>query len=625
MTVLPALIPSGADAPLPPPGPPLTPPTVTAKALCACCDCEMPGDRPAIELTITNPNVGNLVGPADASFEGTTGSAVGATCLLSSSTEFALDGTHSLQIRFDGTGAESECSVLLGPYPLSPSTLYTVMANLLAGEVDCAVEVALQFFDILGDLLGEISASGTDEITEWLTEPGLTANGTSPPATDHGYVKVALSGLPPALEPPDPVTVTPQGTTGSTPYGYKVTSTNALGESLPSPEGVTATGNASLSGTNYNALSWGAVTDATGYVIYRGAEPTCAELAAAFATCADVLDTFSECVDLFTLFFGSFLEIGTASGTTFDDTGLTAAPPGPPTENTTGVSHFLDEVGVMDGVAAAWTITPPGSITVLRGDGNYVRGASPLFPLVIAADESVTILDYDAPYGLDATYTAAVTAGTASSGPSVPTAPVEMGQAPDTCQLYRRLGWAKDKDESRILLRWLSGIGEMLQTVDSIGGPQVLADGSVAPGWTQVLDVNRCPTEILPWLGQFVGARFAPTLRDDEQRYLIENSPGWARGTPAAILAAANRFLLPGYAATLLERDTSPYHLTIEIPDAGVEGDATCLALSLAYPSCASLPPAFDTCADLWRGTAAVIASIEGAIPAGLVAELSFV
>lgn len=622
--LLPALIPTGDASPPPPPPPPLTPPTISAQAICGCCDCELPGELPAIELTVTNPNVGNIVGPADASFEGTIGSAAGTTCLLSDSTDFALDGSHSLKIQFTGTGSETECSVLLGPYPLAPSTVYTVMANLIAGQSGCAVEVDLQYYDISNTLLGELTATGSDGTTSWLPDPGVSTNGESPVDTDHGYVKVTLSGLPPALLPPNPITVTPHGTTGTTPYGYKVTATNALGETLPSPQGVTGTGNASLSGTNYNILSWSAVTGATGYVAYRGQEPTCAELAAAFATCADVLDTFSECVDLYTLFFGSFLEIGTTSSTTFNDTGLTAAPPGPPDENTTGVSHYLDEVGVMDGVADAWTIVPQGLLTILRGDGNYVRGASPLFPLQLAASETITIDDFDAPYGLPATYTASVTAGGGSSGPSTPTLPVEMGQAPDTCALWKRTGWAKDKDETHTLLRWLAGIGQMLNKVDGISRDSFDAEGNVAPSWSTVLDINRCPTYALPWLGQFVGARLPPGLRDDQQRYIIENSPGWMRGTPVAILAAANRFLLPGYVATLVERDTSPYHLTIGVPTAGVVGDATCLALSLSFPSCASLLGAFATCADLWAGTAAVIDSIEGAIPAGLVAAISF-
>ena len=52
--LLPALIPAGDPAVVPPPPPPLTPPTISAQAICGCCDCELPGQVPAIELTVTS-------------------------------------------------------------------------------------------------------------------------------------------------------------------------------------------------------------------------------------------------------------------------------------------------------------------------------------------------------------------------------------------------------------------------------------------------------------------------------------------------------------------------------------------------------------------------------------------
>lgn len=208
---------------------------------------------------------------------------------------------------------------------------------------------------------------------------------------------------------------------------------------------------------------------------------------------------------------------------------------------------------------------------------------------------------------------------------SPPSNTVTMFEAPDTWQLWNRLGWAQDKDDTRLLLKWLAGIGQMMNKLDSISRDSYDTEGNVAPSWSTVLDIDRAPTYALPWLGQFVGARFPATLRDDQQRYIIMHSPGWSRGTPAAILAAANQYLLTGFVATLVERDTSPYHLAIEIPDAGVEGNATYESLFLSYPTYASLITEFATYGDLWGGTAAVLDAIAGALPAGLVAAISFV
>lgn len=76
---------------------------------------------------------------------------------------------------------------------------------------------------------------------------------------------------PAALAAPTAPTVTPTGTTGATSYTYKIVAINATGTTGASTGTTTSTGNATLDGTNYNALSWTAVTDATGYWVYRTA------------------------------------------------------------------------------------------------------------------------------------------------------------------------------------------------------------------------------------------------------------------------------------------------------------------------------------------------------------------
>ncbi|HON26188.1 MAG TPA: hypothetical protein PLJ73_09785 [Myxococcota bacterium] len=71
-----------------------------------------------------------------------------------------------------------------------------------------------------------------------------------------------------ALTTPTGLTVTPTGTTGSTAYSYRISAFNSVGETLACVSVATATGNATLSATNYNAVTWSAVSGATGYNIW---------------------------------------------------------------------------------------------------------------------------------------------------------------------------------------------------------------------------------------------------------------------------------------------------------------------------------------------------------------------
>lgn len=76
-----------------------------------------------------------------------------------------------------------------------------------------------------------------------------------------------------ALTTPANLVVTPTETTGSTTYSYRVSAFNDIGETLAVASVQTTTGNATLSASNYNALSWDAVSGATGYNIW-GREAT---------------------------------------------------------------------------------------------------------------------------------------------------------------------------------------------------------------------------------------------------------------------------------------------------------------------------------------------------------------
>jgi len=113
-----------------------------------------------------------------------------------------------------------------------------------------------------------------------------------------------------AVEVPGIPTVTVEGTGGTTTWQYVITARNSVGETQASGIGVTTVGNATLSATNYNKLTWTAVTGATLYNVYRKVGT-------------------------------SFLRIATGVATeTYDDTGGTTTAVSPPTTN--GTMNLLD-------------------------------------------------------------------------------------------------------------------------------------------------------------------------------------------------------------------------------------------------------------------------------------------
>lgn len=301
-----------------------------------------------------------------------------------------------------------------------------------------------------------------------------------------------------------------------------------------------------------------------------------------------------------------------------------------PSLGTSGETVWVDCVGLFPGTVTTWT--PGGLIgdlvaaTIIDQHGNYVLGASPTDPLVLT-NEFGTIRDYTAPYGLPDSYAAALiiyeATGPISSTLSKPATAV-MYQAPDTVTLYNRMGWAQDQDITGVLLVWLAGIGELIQVLDTLVRNTIDEEGVQEPGWSQALDITRAPTYLLPWLGQFVGARVDPTLRDDLQRYLIENAPGMKRGTPAAIIAVVQPFLAHGYSASIAERDTSPYHFTVSVPQFAVNA-STCLIVANEYATCADIITNFSVCADLFLIFDEITAAVLAAKPAGLVCVVQYV
>jgi hypothetical protein len=127
-------------------------------------------------------------------------------------------------------------------------------------------------------------------------------------------------------------------------------------------------------------------------------------------------------------------------------------------------------------------------------------------------------------------------------------------------------------------------------TSAAAGVEALAADSDDAAGWSALLDPDTCPPGGLPFLGQMVGVQVPPGATATTARALVKAHGGWGRGTPAAIIGAAQLTLTGGKHVTLTERDGSPYRVkvttyTAETPD-----------------------------------TAALEAAVDAALPAGLVA-----
>ena len=120
------------------------------------------------------------------------------------------------------------------------------------------------------------------------------------------------------------------------------------------------------------------------------------------------------------------------------------------------------------------------------------------------------------------------------------------------------------------LATYCGGIGVMFQILEDYGRDEIDEAGKDAPGWSQLVDINRCPPEALPWLGQFTGARFPPGLTEDQQRQWVIDAPQWQRGTLSSYQSVAQPYLTGNQTLIIYERYDpanptvdSPYDITI--------------------------------------------------------------
>ena len=146
--------------------------------------------------------------------------------------------------------------------------------------------------------------------------------------------------------------------------------------------------------------------------------------------------------------------------------------------------------------------------------------------------------------------------------------PPELEPEPFAARLYGMLAPLAQYDPSYgwALLAFVNASTLAYEQVE-----EWVRDTPEGPGWSLLLDVNRCPPEALGWLGQFVGVRLLKNASDEDNRDRIAATDGFKRGTPAAIKGAAQATLNGNRSVFLNERDHDPadkpdyaYYLTVQ-------------------------------------------------------------
>jgi hypothetical protein len=153
----------------------------------------------------------------------------------------------------------------------------------------------------------------------------------------------------------------------------------------------------------------------------------------------------------------------------------------------------------------------------------------------------------------------ATTSAGGSSGYNL-TPPADLAPQPFAARLYWMLAPLAQYDPSYswALLIFVNAATQAYEQVE-----QWVRDTPDGPGWSILLDVNRCPPEALGWLAQFVGVRLLKNQPDAANRARITATDGFHRGSPDAIRGAAQATLTGNKSVFLTERD----HITSDTPN----------------------------------------------------------
>jgi hypothetical protein len=146
----------------------------------------------------------------------------------------------------------------------------------------------------------------------------------------------------------------------------------------------------------------------------------------------------------------------------------------------------------------------------------------------------------------------------------------------------------------------------------------VSSDTDTRPGWANAMDPDTVPGPYLPWLGQFAGVRVNTFATIAAQRNQIKTGQGYARGTPGYLLAAIKAHLQDTQTVHLYERDTSAYHLSVEVYRGELAGPHYS-TLDAMYPTYNAMDAAYPTYNDMTVSTQPLLDAAEAAKPGGLI------
>lgn len=125
-----------------------------------------------------------------------------------------------------------------------------------------------------------------------------------------------------------------------------------------------------------------------------------------------------------------------------------------------------------------------------------------------------------------------------------------------------------DEDSGWMLLHVCEGFARMLAKCTD-----ALRADDIGSGFRRMHDPDRAAAWALPYLAQKAGIGELPAgLTEQQQRDLIRSAPGLRRGTRAALIGAAQRYLTGNKSVIVSERDGDAYSLTVltltaETPD----------------------------------------------------------
>lgn len=106
------------------------------------------------------------------------------------------------------------------------------------------------------------------------------------------------------------------------------------------------------------------------------------------------------------------------------------------------------------------------------------------------------------------------------------------------------------------------------------------ADGEDV-GWSAIMDATRVPSEGLAWLGQIVGVALNPADTLPVSRERVGSGAGVRRGSPAQMIAAAQRLLTGNKTVLMSERTSDAWHFAVRTRTSETADSAAVLAALL--------------------------------------------